>query len=109
MKYNVLPDGNCRMGFILPNGRHQVVTVQTHTERLGSLELREIGSMADSMACQLSKDIIVKMMMETSKQKIGAWEIIPLKGTEYDLILVARLPVNRSVTEILCKFATLCL
>jgi len=93
-QYAIRPDGSCRILCALPNGRRQGVIVRPSTERFGSLELREIWTVADLKASKLSSDTIIKAMAETGPHGIGAWRIIPFEGTEYGLILAAKLPAN---------------
>lgn len=100
LKYDVLPNGDCEVGFSLPHGRHQVVIVQSHTEWFGGLERRRIISAANQDATKLSKDILIKLMTDTNMQKVGCWAAIDVENRKI-LAWVAKLPADMKPADLL--------
>jgi len=76
LKYELSSTGNYKLVFDMGEGRSQVVIINSSTEKLETLEIREIWSPAYKSKGQLPKDVANQMLESSFDQKIGAWQVM---------------------------------
>jgi len=67
-------DGDYRLLFALDGGRQQVTYVRSHTERFGSLEIREIWSPGyQASGDSLPGEVANRLLRDGQENILGAW------------------------------------
>lgn len=99
LKYEVEQDGDFKVGMKLQGGRTQVAWIGATTEKLGSLEIREIASPAYQTQGALSKEIANRLLSDNAQKKLGGWQTYQDKQTQV-VMFVAKIPANSSAEEL---------
>jgi hypothetical protein len=76
IKYTVLPSGDFKLVFNLPNGRTQAAMIRSRTVRgLNKELLREVGSAAyNSGGSSFPSDVANRLLEDSSKTVVGRWK-----------------------------------
>lgn len=75
MKYSIDNDGDFKLANDVGNGRTQLVWILSNTSELGTLEIRQIWSIAYSSETPFSAKIANRLLEQNSKVKLGAWQV----------------------------------
>jgi hypothetical protein len=80
-KYDVDGDGDYRLAFAMEGERNgRFVFINSRTEALGTLEVREVWSPAFRLPAPLPADVMSELLEENGRMILGGWRV--LKGPE---------------------------
>jgi hypothetical protein len=82
LKYEITSDSDFKVLVQCRDNRTQVVLINSDTSKINdtNLELREVYALAYKSTSALPADLSNKMMQDSNRKKIGAWEIIKTSG-----------------------------
>ncbi len=102
LKYEITSDGDFKVILKFEDNRTQVVLINSNTEKLAdtNMEIREIYSVAYKVTGNLPIEAANKMMKDSQKRKIGAWELISLEGGTSLAIFDAKVPTDISADNL---------
>ena len=95
IKYELSKDGNYKVTLPLPEGRTQLVLINSAVSKLTNMEIREITSVAYKGTGALSPEIAIKLMKDSSNRTIGAWELLSSDTTSL-AVFNAKVPSDLS-------------
>lgn len=82
------------------SGRTQMVTINSKTSNLGSLELREIWSIGFKSTGKVSSEVSHRLLLENAKAQLGAWSIGKM-GDKEVAIFRANIPADANEKTLL--------
>ena len=91
LRYQVDPDGDFKLVFQLEGSRSQAAWIQSRTEKLGDLEVREVFSIGYRCTGPIPQDVANRLMSRDKAGRLGSWERIA-DGVDSLAIFVVRLP-----------------
>lgn len=75
LKYEVTPEGDFKLLYQLDDDRTQILYVNSNTEKLGTIEIREVWSIAMNSEEELDAETAGDLLTESGKVKIGGWRV----------------------------------
>ena len=93
LNYKVDKDGDFRLGNQVTEERTQLAWILSNTSTLGSLEIREVWSVAYRSKQPFSKDIANKLLEQNTQVKLGAWQIRKM-GEDYVAVFSAQIAAD---------------
>jgi len=83
LKYAETPEGDFKLLFNLEDDRTQLVFVESNTETMGIIEVREVWSIGWKGNEAPSAEVANKLLLDNHRKKIGAWELVKADDTYY--------------------------
>lgn len=74
LKYEVDEDGDFKVGLRLSDGRTQVGWITSSTEKLDTLEIRQVISLGYRSQAAISGEVANRLLADNARRKIGAWQ-----------------------------------
>lgn len=74
-KYSITKQHNFALVFNVGNGRSQLVTVNSGTEKYKSFEIREIHAVCYRSKTRLTVDQLRTLLKDSGDKKLGAWSV----------------------------------
>ncbi len=105
LQYDVDEEGDFRVLNQLEEKRSQAVFINSRTNRLYDIEIREIWSAAWSSEKPPDGGVSGKLLMENGRVKIGAWSLQRF-GTKFVLVFGAQVPANADLKTLLTVIQT---
>lgn len=93
LSYVVDDEGDYRLKFALDDGRTQVAWVASGTATLGSLEVRDLWSIAYRSTGQVPQEMADGLLQANARQTLGAWQV-QRSGEEYLVVFSVPLDVK---------------
>jgi len=90
LKSSVDGDGDYRMNNEVPDGRSQLVWILSNTSKLGSLEIREVWSIAYKSPKPFSAELANRLLNENCKTKVGSWQMQKM-GEDFVAVFSAKI------------------
>jgi hypothetical protein len=108
IKYTVNSSGNVVVTYSTENDRSQAVYIMSATDKYNGVEIREIWSIAGSFDAPPSNDILVDIMTESGKNKIGCWALENTSDGKYLLFYTIKFPaeVSDEAYQMMLEFAS---
>lgn len=100
LKFEIDSDGDFRLGDRLDDGRTQLIWVLSRTSELGSMEIREIWSIAHRSKLPPSETLANRLLRENAKVKIGAWQVRKM-GEDYVVVFCAQIAAETDKVSLL--------
>ncbi len=100
LKYKVTEDGDFSLIFTTQGDRSQVVFINSDTERLRKMEIREIWSPAAKFSSTPPSDLSQALLEKNGSFKIGSYAY-KKAGDVYVLVFHAQISANASAEELL--------
>jgi hypothetical protein len=94
--YTVNSSGNAVVTYDEDKGRSQSVFIMSATDTYSEVEIREIWSNAGSFDSKPDADVLVDIMTESGKNKIGCWALEETDGGKYLLFYTIKFPADSS-------------
>ena len=82
LKYEIISDGDFKLGNRLDSGRTQILFVNSNTEKYQNMEIREIWSVAYISDDLASSTIMRKLLKDNGTRKLGSWKLWTNNGKE---------------------------
>lgn len=98
-KYEVDADGDFRLVFRYPDGRTQIVFINSQTESLGPMEIREVWAAGFRVDKDADKSVFQSLLEENELVKLGAWRLVQA-GEDSVAVFAVQLPADAD-TELL--------
>ena len=83
IKYRITRLGNFRIVFRLSGGRTQLGFINSRTQRLGGLEIREIWSVGYVTYGLFSRRVANVLMRDSFRKKMGGWQMVKRSRGKY--------------------------
>jgi hypothetical protein len=99
LKYEVTKSGNYKVIFSVQNGRTQVVTIVSKTEKVEGLEIREIISPAYVTKGDVNAMISNQLLKDSFRRKLGAWSILRTDSESF-AFFTARVDANQAAADL---------
>jgi len=99
LEYEVTDGGCFRLEFGLPEGRTQLVYIDSATARVGSLELRKIWSCGYMGTSRLPGEICADLLDANRDVPFGAWETFS-DGDDHFLVFGTRVPAETEASSL---------
>jgi hypothetical protein len=93
IRYEIDPDGDFKLLFDVGDGRSQVAFVNSRTERFGTLEIREIWSIAHVCEGPLDPELADRLLERNRQVKFGAWGV-ERRGDRRHVVFTVHLSAN---------------
>lgn len=93
LKYTVDGDGDFRLSNDVGDGRTQLVWILSNTSELGTLEIRQIWSIAYRSKTPFSARVANRLLEENSKVKLGSWQVRKM-GDDYVAVFSAQIAAD---------------
>lgn len=93
LKYQVDDDGDYQLVFDTENGRSQLVFINSKTSTVGSMEIRDVWSIA-VRASNIPPAAIRDMLSRNANYILGSWSMRTMGGHE---TLIFTIPVNVTI------------
>lgn len=93
LKYTVDKDGDFCLGNNLGDGRTQLVWILSNTSELGTLEIRQIWSIAYRSKTPFSARVANRLLEQNSKVKLGSWQVRKM-GDDYVAVFSAQIAAD---------------
>jgi hypothetical protein len=100
LRYQVDHDGEFRLVYQLEGKRTHAVWIQSRTEALGGLELRELYAFAYRCTGPVPQDIANRLMTREASARLGSWERVRA-GDDSLAAYVVRIPALAPVDVLL--------
>jgi len=82
LKFEIDSDGDFKVGNKFDSGRTHIIYINSHTEKYGNLEIREIWSVGFISDGQLTPTVMRKLLKKNADMKLGSWKIGNSDGKE---------------------------
>ena len=92
-RYQVTPAGTFRIVMNIDDDRQQLLLINSKTETLGNLEIREILSPAYQSNGSLSESIANQLLENSTLQKLAAWQVLKNNETRV-AVLTAKIAAD---------------
>jgi hypothetical protein len=89
LKYTIDKGGDFRLTYDVGEDRTQLVFILSKTQQLGTLEIRQVWSVAYSSESSFSSEIANLLLEKNSTVKLGSWQKIKM-GDKYVAIFSAQ-------------------
>jgi hypothetical protein len=96
INYTVNSSGNVVVTYSTENDRSQAVYIMSTTDKYSGVEIREIWSNAGSFDAPPDKDVLVDILTESGKNKIGCWALVSTSDGKYLLFYTIKFPADAS-------------
>lgn len=108
IEYDVNDSGNVSVTYEQDEGRSQTVYVMSATETYNDVEIREIWSNAGEFESEPSAEDLANLLVDSGKNKIGAWALEENDGGSYLLYYSMRFPaeVSDEALRMMLEFAS---
>jgi hypothetical protein len=83
LDYLILDDGAFQVTYAIDSVRTQVAFVNSWTDSLGKLEIREITSTGYKFTGKIPVELADRLLRANDRQKLGAWRIFDEDGSTY--------------------------
>ncbi|MDX2232485.1 MAG: hypothetical protein NW220_22835 [Leptolyngbyaceae cyanobacterium bins.349] len=93
LKYEVNQDGDFKVGMEMQNGRTQLAWINSQTEKLGNIEIREIISPGYRSNGAIPEKVANQLLADSAQKKLGAWQVMS-NGTTHVAVFVAKIESN---------------
>ncbi len=93
LTYTIDEDGDFRLENDVGNGRTQLVWILSNTSNLGSLEIRQVWSVAYRSKTPFSAEVANRLLEVNSKVKLGSWQVREM-GDEYVAVFSAQIAAD---------------
>lgn len=100
LKHTLDKDGDYRLGTDIGEGRTQLVWILSNTEELGTLEIRQIWSVAYRSKAPLSAEITNRLLEQNTHVKLGAWQVRKM-GDDYVAVFAAQIGADTDKLSLL--------
>jgi hypothetical protein len=100
LNYVIDSDGDFRLLNDVGEGRSQIVWILSNTSTLGTLEIREVWSVAMRSSEPLSAEIANRLLAQNGMVKLGAWQVRRM-GENYVAIFSAQINANTDQRSLL--------
>ena len=90
-KYDVDGDGDFKMTFRFEDDRTQLVYINSNTERLDDMEIREVWSPGFRTDKPINAQVAQELLLENRVKKLGAWRLIPAAEDKYIAVFAAHI------------------
>lgn len=95
LKYEITKDGFFKIILRFDDGRSQIVLVNSQTQKVNALEMREIYAFAYKSKGEIPVNIANKLLADSQNRIIGAWETISDRSSNLSLaVFNAKIPAN---------------
>ena len=108
LHYKVNSSGNVVVTYNAENDRSQAVFIMSETDKYNGIEIREIWSIAGSFDALPEKDVLVDILTESGKNKIGCWALEKTSDGKYLLFYTIKFPADASdeAYQMMLEFAS---
>jgi hypothetical protein len=96
LHYTVNSSGNVAVTYDEDKGRSQSVFIMSATDSYNGIEIREIWSNAGTFDAKPAPDVLVDLMTESGKNKIGSWALEETDAGKYLLFYTIKFPADAS-------------
>ncbi len=93
LKYTVDGDGDFRLINDVGDGRTQLALILSNTSELGTLEIRQIWSIAYGSKTPFSARVANRLLEQNSRVKLGAWQVRTM-GDDYVAVFSAQIAAD---------------
>lgn len=93
LKYKVDDDGDFMLGNRVSDERTQLAWILSNTSKLGTLEIRQVWSIAYRSKDPIPAEIATRLLEQNSQVKLGAWQIRKM-GENYVAMFVAQIAAD---------------
>ena len=100
VKYTVDRDGDFLLLNDVGDGRTQLLWILSNTSNLGTLEIRQIWSIAHKSKTLFSAKVANRLLEQNSEVKLGAWQVRRL-GDDYVAIFSAQIAADTDLLPLL--------
>jgi len=104
IKYEVDSDGDFKVLFGVGDGRSQVAFINSNTERLMDMEIREIWSVAHKSDGPLPQALANDLLERNKRVKLGSWGVTKMRDgahlTIYTIHMAAETDVSTLVAAL---------
>jgi hypothetical protein len=88
LDYHLLDDGAFQVTYRIDSARTQVAFINSWTDSLGKLEIREVTSTGFKTKGPLSKELANRLLRANNGQKLGAWRVFDEEGATYAVFAI---------------------
>lgn len=74
-RYDIDSDGDFRIGYEFDDGRSHLAWINSGTQTLGDLEIREVWAVGYHSDDDISADLAKTLLQQNHEYKLGAWKI----------------------------------
>lgn len=99
LKYEVDQDGDFKLTYELENKRTQLVFINSHTEKYGEFEIREIWSVGYESSAPFSAAVANRLLFHNETMKLGAWQTKRLNN-KYVAVFAAKVSAEMSSEQL---------
>lgn len=96
LQFSANSAGNAEVVYDEEKGRSQTVYIMSGTESYNGIEIREIWSNAGSFEAEPDAALLVELLVDSGKNKIGAWSLEEDDSGGYLLYYSMRFPADTS-------------
>jgi hypothetical protein len=96
LQYTVNASGNAVVAYDEDKGRSQTAFIMSTTDKYNGIEIREIWSNAGTFDAKPDAETLADLMIESGKNKIGAWALEETDGGKYLLFYTIKFPADSS-------------
>ena len=98
-KYEISDDGTYSVVFAIDDERSQEVNINSQTEFLDKLEIRDVWSIAFVTEAPLHADIANALLIQNADLKMGAWELSRRSGDSDGVIASFRISIAATTSS----------
>jgi hypothetical protein len=96
LHYTVNSSGNIVVTYDEDKGRSQSVFIMSATDTYSGIEIREIWSNAGAFDAAPEAEVLIDLMTESGKNKIGSWALEETDAGKYLLFYTIKFPADAS-------------
>jgi len=100
LKYEVDEDGDFKLVFAVEGNRTQVAFINSTTETLGKMEIREVWSPIAKFASTPPCDLSLNLLEKHGTFKIGSYQYKKLRSGSYLLVFIVHLSAKAPAEEL---------